>query len=556
MRLLKVWSAFVVGLLLCMASSNAQTPVQDVLFEGNETQLRFLVVADGVPSTDTVEKIADADPSVLMVRFAGLKAQRRWVKLENKHVKRALIHPSREKKNAAVLRIRFVDKRVTPEFIKKIHIVREDAGLRVEIPLKNVPQEKQANAASASQPLNLDALNSSDLLETTAPPRQQPEPMTAKSSPKKPSTSEAAATSEQATSTPPSSQAAITQRTDNSQKAPNSVAEEARGASAKATDASRNPLPVQPEQIEADGAPAATESNEDTPEAEESITNAKQAVPAGIVFMPGVRTRDIVAGFTDLTLRLEKGLRDTPGVRRLAVFPFLALDPIAERSGFAEVSRALMTERLVKRPKIITANQPLLEQTIDQLPKDPMGRYAIDEAKALGIVVGADTLLIGTIGSAGNGYIVDARAVDANTGERLASVSQEFEAEAFGVYADRVTNTTTVLGGAARSLAFPGWGQFYHGDAERGAMYGSLFVSGVLVGVASALIGQQAADKYQGSDDGGTVSSRDDANRSFAQANIMFTVSGMVWLASIADALITGENRREIDPKQYAEAVE
>ena len=81
-----------------------------------------------------------------------------------------------------------------------------------------------------------------------------------------------------------------------------------------------------------------------------------------------------------------------------------------------------------------------------------MGRYAIDEAKALGIVVGADTLLIGTIGSAGNGYIVDARAVDANTGERLASVSQEFEAEAFGVYADMVTNTTTVLGGAARSL--------------------------------------------------------------------------------------------------------
>ena len=91
-----------------MASSSAQTPVQDVLFEGSETQLRFLVVADGVPSTDTVEKIADADPSVLMVRFAGLKAQRRWVKLENKHVKRALIHPSREKENAAVLRIRFV----------------------------------------------------------------------------------------------------------------------------------------------------------------------------------------------------------------------------------------------------------------------------------------------------------------------------------------------------------------------------------------------------------------------------------------------------------------
>ena len=50
----------------------------------------------------------------------------------------------------------------------------------------------------------------------------------------------------------------------------------------------------------------------------------------------------------------------------------------------------------------------MLEDTIRELPTDDKGRFAIDEARAAGFVVGVDTLLIGTISTTGNGYFVDA----------------------------------------------------------------------------------------------------------------------------------------------------
>ena len=95
----------------------------------------------------------------------------------------------------------------------------------------------------------------------------------------------------------------------------------------------------------------------------------------------------------------------------------------------------------------------MLEDTIRELPTDDMGRFAIDEARAAGFVVGADTLLIGAISTTGNGYFVDARAVDVNTGDRLVEASQEFEAVKFNEYANIVREERTKLGGVWRSAS-------------------------------------------------------------------------------------------------------
>ena len=37
------------------------------------------------------------------------------------------------------------------------------------------------------------------------------------------------------------------------------------------------------------------------------------------------------------------------------------------------------------------------------LKRDEMGRFDLDEARAAGVAVGADTLIVGTVSSAGNG---------------------------------------------------------------------------------------------------------------------------------------------------------
>ena len=415
----------IVGIIFSWCLAEAKNRINDVLFEPGEDTASFLLVTSEPVSPEQVEKLADGDPSVVMVRFSNLRVSRKWVSVKDKMVKRALVHPSKEKSGASVLRIRFFDKRVDTAFIDSIRIVAEDAGLRVDLPrdIKSKPAQ-----TTPPQALNIDVLDKAIASSTNGKPTPPASSLTqAPSSAKTPSTS----TDEAPTQPKPSV----------------STAESNANISS-----SLNPLPIKPEGTKPPDAPSATPAKVDENKAGPAVDPlapksknepTSEQAGDGLVFMPGVRTRDIVAGFTDMTLRLEKGMRERPGVRRIVVFPFLELDPTVKGTGLGDVSRALLADRLVRRSGIISADQKMLEDTIRELPTDDMGRFAIDEARAAGFVVGADTLLIGTISTTGNGYFVDARAVDVNTGDRLVEASQEFEAVKFNEYANIVREERT-----------------------------------------------------------------------------------------------------------------
>ena len=264
--------------------------------------------------------------------------------------------------------------------------------------------------------------------------------------------------------------------------------------------------------------------------------------------MPGVRTRDVLAGFTDLSLRLETGMKQRPGTHRIAVFPFLALDPGVKDAHVGDVSEAVLTDRLVRRPGIVKADSDLLARATRPLKKDHLGRYNLDEARAAGVLVGADTLVIGTVASSGNGYVVDARAVDVDSGRRLGVVSQDFDADAFEDYVDSVRDERTFWGGVARSAALPGWGQFYNRDRGRGAIYLTLFSTTLAAGLASSLLAKQAESDYKGSEALDDVKLREEANEGYAQANAFYFTTGVIWLTSLVDALMTSESQVKINP--------
>ena len=203
-------------------------------------------------------------------------------------VKRALVHPSKEKSGASVLRIRFFDKRVDTAFIDSIRIVAEDAGLRVDLPrdIKSKPAQ-----TTPPQALNIDVLDKAIASSTNGKPTPPASSLTqAPSSAKTPSTS----TDEAPTQPKPSV----------------STAESNANISS-----SLNPLPIKPEGTKPPDAPSATpekvDENKAGPAVDPLAPKSKNEPTSeqagdGLVFMPGVRTRDIVAGFTDMTLRLEK----------------------------------------------------------------------------------------------------------------------------------------------------------------------------------------------------------------------------------------------------------
>ena len=251
-----------------------------------------------------------------------------------------------------------------------------------------------------------------------------------------------------------------------------------------------------------------------------------------------------------------KGLKSKTGVRRIAVFPFLSLDPKAEESGLGDVSRALLKDRLVRRGGIIAADHRMLEDTMLQLPRDGLGRYAIDEARAAGFVAGADSLVIGTVSTTGNGYLIDARIVDIESGKRIVDASQEFDAEPFIEYADIVREQQTVLGGVWRSALIPGWGQFYQGSYGRGITYGAIFSTAFVSGVVAGVMGNVYTDRYTGSREIDAIGYRNQANRAYSQANVFLAIAGLMWASSIADSWITGKDAYSIVPERYEQAME
>jgi hypothetical protein len=61
----------------------------------------------------------------------------------------------------------------------------------------------------------------------------------------------------------------------------------------------------------------------------------------------------------------------------------------------------------------------------------------------------------------------------------------------------------------------------------------------------SAVLAVRAQNDYQ-KNTAGTVGRRDDANEHITRTNIALASLGVVWLASVIDAYVTGEDSREI----------
>ena len=134
-----------------------------------------------------------------------------------------------------------------------------------------------------------------------------------------------------------------------------------------------------------------------------------------------------------------------------------------------------MTRRLLKRPGIIQSDPELLARVIEPLTRDDEGAINEMEARAAGVVVGADTLIKGTVESDGNGFKVGVRAFDIARGHTLGEVTQEFQGDAFMNYVSQVRDERTPRGAMLRSAVLPGWGQLYQGQQSRGAVYLTLF---------------------------------------------------------------------------------
>lgn len=481
--------------------------IERVRFDSKPDRLDFVFTASTPIDGSLAEVIPARGGEVLILRLGGITARRQWITTEDPAIFRTLLHPSTDRPPGAILRVRFRDAVITRDLVKDIQA--EYAGddrrtVLISVPRPPAPEKgrKGRGRTKPEPPPPAEPPPPED-----APPEEAPEPPTPE---------------------PPAPEPA--------DSAPEPMRLERDVVPADppppdpASDVQRDPTPTRPV------APS-------PPPADPPAT--PPAAPAGfeaIIAPPDPQTGDVRAGLDGLVDRLRLGMAQRPGVPRVAVLPFAALDPASRAAHLDDATTALIGARLTRRAGLVQVDPERLRDGLAGLHRGDDGRFALDDARALAEMLGADTLLAGAVATEGDAVIVSGRAIDARSGRDLGLTRQPLDAAEVRAIAAAIREEQTVGGTILRSALLPGLGQIHQGHTGRGAGYLTAFVATLGAGAVSAALGASAEADYH-EDDASTVSRRDDADAHYARATAFFVGAGAVWLASLVDAMVTAEDR-------------
>ncbi len=261
-------------------------------------------------------------------------------------------------------------------------------------------------------------------------------------------------------------------------------------------------------------------------------------------------TDSVQAGIQSITDRIAAALeaQDPSGFRRVAVLPFKGLDQDVTEHNLDRISTELMSVRLAARPRILQVERARLDGVVSELKRSKRGELSPKGAASVGKLLGANSVVLGSVGIAGANYVVTARAVDAESGQVLAAADHDFTRSGMVAFSEDVVEIKSRFGAAARSAGLPGWGQIYNGDTGRGVVYMSLFGATAAGAIASAVLGVQAENDYKDTTDSDeAVELRESANDHYTRTNIMLISLGAVWATAVVDAYLTGVDAQNIN---------
>ncbi len=238
-------------------------------------------------------------------------------------------------------------------------------------------------------------------------------------------------------------------------------------------------------------------------------------------------------------------LADPEGMRRVAVLPLEALDDATKNHHLGRVTSELIASRLAGRPRILQVERAQIAAIMGELGRAKAGQLAPQGAASVGKLLGASAIVLGTVAATGPEFIVNARAVDTETGQVIGAAASSLPRAGMVALSEEMVEVKSRGGAAVRSAVAPGWGQVYNGDTGRGLAYGGLFALAAGGAIASAVLGVQAEDDYRANRPD-TVSRRADADAHYDRVNLALGGMAAVWAISVADAWITGRDYERI----------
>jgi len=259
----------------------------------------------------------------------------------------------------------------------------------------------------------------------------------------------------------------------------------------------------------------------------------------------GAEARTLDAQLRRLADKLARGMGDLPGELRyqhVAVLPFESVGPRATAQQLGVVVSSEIATALRRDHGVLMVERGRLNALIDEMALGQTGLVDTDKATEVGRLLGAQSLVIGTVADAGDRYLVDARVVATSDGRVHVAESQPLPAADLVALSNDAVVLRSRSGAVFRSVLLPGWGQFYNREPIKGAVFVGAEVATAGLALTFQLLANKADSDYK------AMRTGDFAAASAKVSDRLGWRNGLLWgllavrLVGIADAAMSGKS--------------
>lgn len=266
-----------------------------------------------------------------------------------------------------------------------------------------------------------------------------------------------------------------------------------------------------------------------------------------------VESASVEVAMRRLADQMVDGFARLPGnarYRRLAVMPFSEIGAEARRLELGAVVTAELSTSLRRDHGMLLVERSKLQQIMGEIKLGQSGAVDSGTAPEIGKLADAQALVLGSVSTAGDKFLIDARIVATETAEALASASESVTAANLVAFSSDAVVLRSRKDALFRSLLIPGWGQIYNREPVKGYLFMGAVAGSLGAALALHAMGTSAEGQYRGAQLGAgqtpqqfadqVQALRQKAQDRYAERNVAIAVGGGVWLLNVLDAYFSG----------------
>lgn len=226
---------------------------------------------------------------------------------------------------------------------------------------------------------------------------------------------------------------------------------------------------------------------------------------------------------------------------RVAVPYFQELGEDVEKNHLGKLVAEMLAAELGQRDSFVVVERERLDQVMREHRLADLG--VVDDATAadVGKVLGAQSLISGTVGEAGPKYEITVKQVDVASGRVLAAGHVGVNRAGLIALSSEAVVTRSKVGALFRSALLPGWGQSYNDDTLKAVLFAGAGLATAGGGAGFWAWSLDPKRRYERGRPAG-VKYRDVANDRIRIANALLIAYGVVWAVNMVDAYVSGRN--------------